>query len=283
MEEKKPIKVRLSTVVYLVIILVLAIALGVVYYLGFVKDDKSNNMLSTGEVVEKNDISINTQNPEPNNNVEEESIKLIELSDKEKIKINKQLKENLHVILRTITNDGAENMEKNIDLLNNKENKAQVLWYSMKFEDAEFYNNEELATGEAIIDVDTAKKYYNKIFDKTSEKDFQDLVEAYNDVDYFSVKDNKIYGGFPTGWGISPYELKINMVEFNSSTDNYKAIVDVLKPDNDNEDELINMINKYSNENVLEWPEELNYAKMEIEYKKEEDGNYKLISLMFVK
>ncbi|MBQ3145410.1 MAG: hypothetical protein IJB90_02375 [Clostridia bacterium] len=71
MEEKKEIKVRLSTVVYLFIILVLVGALGVVYYLGFVKDDNANNMIANGEVAEKNNISVNEQVPEVNNNVEE--------------------------------------------------------------------------------------------------------------------------------------------------------------------------------------------------------------------
>lgn len=42
MGENKEIKVRLSTVVFLLIIVALVVALGVVYYLGFVKKDNSN-------------------------------------------------------------------------------------------------------------------------------------------------------------------------------------------------------------------------------------------------
>jgi len=71
MEEKKEIKVRLSTVVFLLIILALLVALGVVYYLGFVKDDNANNVIANGEETEKNNISVNEQVPETNNNVEE--------------------------------------------------------------------------------------------------------------------------------------------------------------------------------------------------------------------
>ena len=71
MEEKKEIKVKLSTVVYLFIILVLTISLGVVYYLGFVKEDNANNEIVNGEVTEKNNISVNEQVIEVNNNVEE--------------------------------------------------------------------------------------------------------------------------------------------------------------------------------------------------------------------
>ena len=71
MGENKEIKVRLSTIVYLFIIVVLVVALGVVYYLGFVKNDNANNMIANGEVAEKNNISVNQQVPETNNNIEE--------------------------------------------------------------------------------------------------------------------------------------------------------------------------------------------------------------------
>ena len=52
MGENKEIKVRLSTVVYIFIILILAIALGVVYYLGFVKNDNVNNMIASVKEIE---------------------------------------------------------------------------------------------------------------------------------------------------------------------------------------------------------------------------------------
>ena len=48
MEEKNTIKIKLSTVIYLFIIVLLVIVLGVVYYLGFVKDD--------GEFAETNNV-----------------------------------------------------------------------------------------------------------------------------------------------------------------------------------------------------------------------------------
>lgn len=73
MGEKKELKVRFSTVVYLFIILVLVVTLGVVYYLGFVKDNNAKNMIANGEVTEKNNISVNQQVPETNNNVEEKT------------------------------------------------------------------------------------------------------------------------------------------------------------------------------------------------------------------
>ena len=62
MGENKEIKVRLSTVVYLFVIVVLVVALGVVYYFGFVKNDNANNMIANGELTEKNNISVNEEN-----------------------------------------------------------------------------------------------------------------------------------------------------------------------------------------------------------------------------
>lgn len=72
MEEKKKIKVKLSTIVYLVIILVLIIALGVVYYLGFIKDNNSNRILDSEEIIEKNETPVNAQVSEMNNSIEED-------------------------------------------------------------------------------------------------------------------------------------------------------------------------------------------------------------------
>lgn len=76
MGEKKEVKVRLSTVVYLFIILVLVVALGVVYYLGFVKNDKVN-----GELTGNNNIAVNEQVTETNNTEKEDET----LNKKEKI------------------------------------------------------------------------------------------------------------------------------------------------------------------------------------------------------
>ena len=101
MGEKNEVKVRLSTVVYLFIILVLVVALAVVYYLGFVKNDNAN-----GELTEKNNIAINEQETETNNTEKEEGVKgtfidyskdttVVEDGNSEKIKGENTLKYSL--------------------------------------------------------------------------------------------------------------------------------------------------------------------------------------------
>lgn len=82
MGEKNEVKVRLSTVVCVFIILVLVVALGIVYYLGFVKNDNANNMIVNGEVAQKN------------NNVEENvEDRNGELTEKNNIALNEQVTE----------------------------------------------------------------------------------------------------------------------------------------------------------------------------------------------
>lgn len=86
MGEDKEIKVRLSTMICTLIILVLVVALGVVYYLGFVKEDnmiangdileKSNNLnslIENEEVMDKNNIVLNGQETEEIENTKKPS------------------------------------------------------------------------------------------------------------------------------------------------------------------------------------------------------------------
>ena len=70
MEEKKEIKVKLSTVVYLFIIFALIITLGVVYYGRTLKDNKNNEIIGNeADIVQKtteNETTINKIEQEKN-------------------------------------------------------------------------------------------------------------------------------------------------------------------------------------------------------------------------
>lgn len=288
MEEKKEVKISLGTIICIIIIIILLLAIGgMYYYYNFIKGTKQNinnemNLTNiTSNSTEQN--IINAVTTETNN--KENSI-AISLSNTEKVSINKKLSEQLLYALRAITNDEIDKMEYNVDLLKSKENKAQMLWYAMKAEGVNFseYNKDgEAESGRATIDIATVKEYYNKIFEHTTEQEFQELLNVYSKFGYFTVTDEKIYGAFPTGWGIDTFELKINSINLDTLTNKYTAVIDVLRPKNSNEDELNDMIVKYSKNDVLEWPNELNYAKLNIEYNKDSNGNYKLISLMLTK
>lgn len=58
MDEKKSIKVSLGTVVYIFIVVVLIIALGVVYYMGFVKNNEKISQLEEQNVALQKEINI---------------------------------------------------------------------------------------------------------------------------------------------------------------------------------------------------------------------------------
>ena len=71
MKEKEEIKVSLGTVVSIIIIFILIIALGIVYYLGFLKDDENG----VGSVENQNTtIQTSAQDEKVENNVKDENI-----------------------------------------------------------------------------------------------------------------------------------------------------------------------------------------------------------------
>ena len=119
MGERNEVKVRLSTVVCVFIILVLVVALGVVYYFGFVKNDKAN-----GELTGNNNIAVNEQ--ETNN------------TEKEEINENK-LKEGIYSF--------ANNDRKDAIAENNKYTPILLETY-IKFENNDFkvYDNGQIFT-----------------------------------------------------------------------------------------------------------------------------------------
>ena len=67
MEEKNEIKIRLGTVVSIFIIFVLIVALGIVYYLGFIADNSSNKEVAS---LETNNEKLQVSNNDNVNNIE---------------------------------------------------------------------------------------------------------------------------------------------------------------------------------------------------------------------
>ena len=289
MGERKEVKVRLSSVILIFIILILLLVLGgMFYYYNYIANkniDESagnidNNKTNTENV--NNNISSNAINNVETNKT---STKLT-LSKADKIDANKELNNKLLFIFRYLTDDDITSIKENTELLSSNENRALILWYAMFFDKvkfSEFDENGEIASGNASIDINTVNKYYYKVFNNGNENDFEEILNAYNQMKYFKVKDEKIYGSFPTGWGITPFVFKIDTIELDSEADMYTAMVYILRPINYNVDDVTELNVKYGHEDVLEWPEELNYCKLKIQYKKDSSGNDKLISMMFVK
>lgn len=170
MEEKKVIKVRLSTVVYLFIILILVIALGVVYYLGFVRDD-TNNMLENRAATEKSDIYANQEKQETNNNVEEEPEEIASEQNTNKYKgeqaINIIAKEDTKFVINEIKNNGDTSYIINATILEKE---------SRKVSEEEYKN---ILEGQEVIFRDIKWKY-NKSNNDEGGSIFLESVEDYN-------------------------------------------------------------------------------------------------------
>lgn len=171
MGENKEIKVRLSTVVYLFIILVLVVALGAVYYLGFVKDDNANNMIANGEVAEKNNISVNEQVPEVNNKVEEKLEDNGSEEDLNKYKgkeaISLIAKENTRFVINEIKNNGdtyiinASILEKEPRKILEDEYNDILEGQEVTFRDIKWKYNKSNNYGEDAVFLKSLKDYNN--------------------------------------------------------------------------------------------------------------------------
>lgn len=166
MEENKEIKVRLSTVIYLFIILVLVVALGVTYYLGFVKDDNSDNMIS-----KENNIYVNEQVTETNNNIEEKVENNGNEQDLNKYKGNEAIniiaKEDTRFVINEIKNNGdtyiisANILEKEPRKILEEEYKDILEGQEITFRDIKWKYNKSIDYGEDIIFLKSLKDYNN--------------------------------------------------------------------------------------------------------------------------
>ena len=157
MEDKKAVKISLGTAICIFIIIVLIVALGVVYYLGFVK-----NKLKISEL--KNEINGLKTDNDIAQNIEEKTNKESEIIEKENITVNNsnnntaQEKNNLDTYLgmwyeseNQYTNPNPNNLNiKNVS--NNKLLMDMYITRTADFDNFEVTLNENLGTFEALTD-----------------------------------------------------------------------------------------------------------------------------------
>lgn len=288
MEERKGTKVTLTTGVlfFLVIVIIIGIAL---VYIGLTEkhntekaemQEKLNEL--QGQVAELEKEKDNkTENSEKENTI-------ISLSDQEKININEELRNYIVLPLRQITDvENCEEIKYNVNLISSEENKYFIVLSTMKEEipmEFKAINVEgENVTGAASISLDRINEYYKKIFGCDMNK--QELINS--NIPYgVQIKDGMLYGSYPTGWGINPFELKVESILKDNKTGVYnlnaKVIMKIINQTTGDIGFDENVAFKYGEPNCLTWPDEYNYANLEIQYKKDKNGNNQLVSLMFV-
>ena len=124
MEEKKEIKIRLSTVIYLLIIVALVVTLGVTYYFGFVankneQEQKNEDKISNIQKLEESN-EINNEIKDKDNTIKENETVSINKRDKaieeikEALKDEKWIKENLYLNENRFGEKISENAKQNI-------------------------------------------------------------------------------------------------------------------------------------------------------------------------
>ena len=274
MGEKEKIKVSLTTVILLFLVFFLIVAMAGMYlYYNYVKNAKDQTN-TTVESIE--DETVKTQ----------EKTTEISLSDSEKIDINKKLGEYITLPLRQITDiTRSKDFIYNKNFLNEEKNKYYIVLNIMQKEILnefnQFNNNGEIETS---ISVNKVNEYYNKIFGiNLNEEKLLNANTSYN----LRIKDGMLYGSYDTGWGINPFELKAKKLVKNNETNIYTLTAEVLMKIKEYHADFTEFDDdvtiKYGNPEVLTWPEEYEYAELEIQYKKDSEGKNQLISMSFVK
>ena len=173
----------------------------------------------------------------------------------------------------------------NKNFLNEEKNKYYIVLNTMQKEILnefnQFNDNGEIETS---ISVNKVNEYYNKIFGiNLNEEKLLNANTSYN----LRIKDGMLYGSYDTGWGINPFELKAKKLVKNNETNIYTLTAEVLMKIKEYHADFTEFDDdvtiKYGNPEVLTWPEEYEYAELEIQYKKDSEGNNKLVSMSFVK
>lgn len=294
MEERKGTKVSFVTAI-LLFLLILAIVGFAICCVGMQKKCREEKIALQLEVEDiKKEVEVLAEEKKEKENIEQGEIEQgkyskISLSDIEKESINEKLRTYITLPLRQITNiEYGKNFQYNVNLLKEASNKHYIVIHTMMKEIGGEFNQTNIdgeeVTGATAISVDKVNEYYTKIFgQKMNEQELLNSNSPYEP----KIKDGMLYGSYPTGFGINPFELKAKTLEKNNTTGEYILKIDVLmkilKKENDYTTFDENVTMKYGEPNVLIWPEEYNYATLEIQYKEDTNGNNQLISLMFIK
>ena len=141
----------------------------------------------------------------------------ITCSDTEKAEINRKLSDYITIPLRSITDiEYGKDIQYKVNLISKEKNKYYVVLNAMMKEIGEEFKqidiNGQEVTGGAAISVDKVNEYYKKIFGQNVNQ--QELLNSGIPYD-LKIKDGILYGSYPTGLGINPFELKVKTIDGN--------------------------------------------------------------------
>lgn len=288
MNEKK--KISFGTLICMIIVVILlGLVIGLVYYNQKESENSKQSISKLEEQIADLQTTIKNMSKDEINDVTEIDLnknKEIDLTDAKKVAINAGLNDSenslnyaLRYILNEIngtTNIGLSKIEYNTNLLQKEPNKYYIVWTIMNGENIKFTKGE--ATGERLIELDTIKKYYNKVLG--TDMNEQALLSV-NMPYSISIKDGIFYGSIVTGWGSNPIALKAKSLTLDETTKTYTLLTDFLYTDNGSIDEQEN--NFAGKDDTLKYSDSLVKVQLEIEYQEKENGDKVLTSLVFKK
>ena len=286
-------KIKLVTLI-LIIVLLVGGGLGAYVLLkdkdiGLMKTSKNDNGIVFNNAAEENAI-VNSEigKNQISNSLAEgkitQEIKEVSKTNTEKIQANQKLLDKLYNSICDINESellGNKIISYNENLLNNEAVKYYIVWENIPKSNFEYDkdSNGNEVTGAANVSCKIFNQYYKSIFGQDA--DFDKIVKE--DIAYgITIKNDTIYGTRATGRGEPEFALKVDNIMYNPNEETYTITIDYLKFSND-EKITSEEIEKISEPSTLTWDEKLNYAKIEIQYKKASSDNYRLLSMVFKK
>ena len=223
-------------------------------------------------------------NTKYNAKIENNENRNINLSNEDKENINQKLNYSIQNPLRIILNFESLDIDYETNLLNEEKNRFEIAWQNIlkdaNYSDKISWNldeNGQEKVGNASINYDEFKAYYEKILDNKLDEENLRAGNIYNGI---LIKDNNLYGSYIENWNNSEFVLKANNLSFNKASNIYTLNVDFLT--SLNSDKTINYDNLSSiySYDVLNYDSNVKYANLEIKYKKV-NNEYKLLSIIF--
>lgn len=251
------------------------------------KDNTNNPQISENnnesDKIENNLNNIETENNDSQEEIVDEETNNEEINNDEVVSenyneiIDAKLRKPLELVLENEMGYDYSKINTVRNYLNTTENRITFAWQLMvqdnnisKIKDINV-NNEEISGSLAIKTSDFINRY-KEIYN-------QNIFESEIIQNGYTIKNDYIFGSYVTGWGAPNFVLKYKDFKYTGETNIYVLEIDFLtkivnnKIDNE-------AILPYSDPNVVQYPENLIYKKLEVYLTKEND-KYAFRYIMF--
>ncbi len=268
MEERKNNNTGLIVLVTVLVMLVLGLV-------GFIVYDKILKDANEPNVEENNNEETNNKLDESDLD-EKETIENVSLSDEDKINYNTQIKTKLERYFINLLNlEINKNIKYNQNYLESPDAKIYLAWELVLRDDKISKNDNIGESGIVATSIDDYEKKYKAIFDE--EIKIQTLSSPKLGVIY---ENGYVYG--PSSGYVPEFSIKINSHSINNDTNTHELVFDFITKFDSNMNIDLDVFSNCIEPSVINYPQEVVYAKMKIELQKNVE-NYIFKSIVFEK